>query len=155
MRCNEVHELIVAGSLTVPAQEHLNACPPCQSFARDEESLRAGFELLAKNEVPEPSWGFAARVLRGLDEAPARMFEPLEIIGRRAVLAAGALAMTVMMALALALSSSGPPREGRQGAFSLSRAESTETAETLLAGGVDENEEINLMPVSVNGGDSR
>ena len=155
MRCNEVHELIVAGSLTAPAQEHLDACPQCQSFARDEESLRAGFELLAKNEVPEPSWGFAARVLRGLDAAPARMFEPLEIIGRRAVLAAGALAMTVMMALALALSSSGPPREGRQGAFSLSRAESTETAETLLAGGVDENEEINLMPVSVNGGDSR
>ena len=153
MRCNEVHELIVAGSLTAPAQAHLDACPPCQSFARDEESLRAGFELLAKNEVPEPSWGFAARVLRGLDAAPARMFEPLEIIGRRAVLAAGALAMTVMMALAL--SSSGPLREGRQGAFSLTRGESAETVEILLAGGVDENEEINLMPVSVNGGDSR
>jgi len=153
MRCNEVHELIVAGSLTALAQEHLDACPQCQSFARDEESLRAGFELLAKNEVPEPSGGFAARVLRGLDEAPARMFEPLEIIGRRAVLAAGALAMTVMMALAL--SSSGPLREGRQGAFSLTRGESAETVEILLAGGVDENEEINLMPVSVNGGDSR
>jgi hypothetical protein len=81
------------------------------------------------------------------------MLEPLEIIGRRAVLAAGALAMTVMMALAL--SSSGPLRGERSGAFSLSRAEATESAETLLAGGVDENEEINLLPVSLNGGDSR
>ena len=90
-------------------------------------------------------------MLRGLGEAPARMLEPLEIIGRRAVLAAGALAMTVMMALAL--SSSGPLRGERSGAFSLSRAEATESAETLLAGGVDENEEINLLPVSLNGGE--
>lgn len=153
MRCNEVQELMVAGSLNGPAQEHLAACPQCRSFARDAESLDAGFALLAQDAAPEPSWGFAARVLRGLDETPARMFEPLEFIGRRAVLAAGALAMTVMMALAL--SSSGPLRGERPGTFALSSVESTETAETLLAGGVDENEEISLLPVSMNGGDSR
>ena len=153
MRCNEVQELIFGGSLTAPAQSHLDACPQCRALAREAESLDAGFALLAQDAVPEPSWGFASRVLRGLGEAPARMLEPLEIIGRRAVLAAGALAMTVMMALAL--SSSGPLRGERTGTFALSSVESTETAETLLAGGVDENEEINLLPVSLNGGDSR
>jgi hypothetical protein len=153
MRCNDVHELIFGGSLTAPAQEHLDACPQCRALAREAESLNAGFALLAQDAVPEPSWGFASRVLRGLNEAPSRMLEPLEIIGRRAVLVAGALAMTVMMALAL--SSSGPLRGERTGTFALSSVESTETAETLLAGGVDENEEINLLPVNVNGGDSR
>jgi len=153
MRCKDVQEIIIEESLHPSAREHLAACPQCQSFARDAESVQAGLELLARDVVPEPSWGFAARVLRGLDESPARIFEPLETIGRRAVLVAGAVAMTVMMVLAL--SSSGPVRAGDQGTFSLSRADSSESVETLLAGGVEENEEINLLPVSTNGGDSR
>jgi hypothetical protein len=153
MRCKDVQEIIIEGALDRAAREHLAACPQCQSFARDTESVQAGLELLAQDVVPEPSWGFAARVLRGLDESPARVFEPLETIGRRAVYLAGAVAMTVMMVLAL--SSSGPLRGRSQGTFSLSRADSSESVETLLAGGVDENDEINLLPVSTMGGESR
>jgi hypothetical protein len=153
MRCKDVQEIIIEGALGQSAREHLAACPQCQSFARDAESVQAGFELLARDVVPEPSWGFAARVLRSLDESPARVWESLETIGRRAVYFAGAVAMTVMMVLAL--SNSGPVRGRSQGTFSLSRADSSESAETLLAGGVDENDDINLLPVSTAGGESR
>lgn len=153
MQCNEVQDLIVAGSLDALTKQHLESCPACNSLARDAESLRGGLALLAQDVPPEPSWGFAARVLRHLDDAPARFMEPLEFIGRRAVLAAGALAMSVMMALAL--STSLAPRSDAQREFVWSRAESTESAETLLAGGVDESEEVSLLPVSTNGGDSR
>ncbi|MBI4164758.1 MAG: hypothetical protein HY508_03370 [Acidobacteria bacterium] len=152
MRCKDVQENIIEGSLDQLAREHLAACARCQSFARDAETVQAGFELLATDVVPEPSWGFAARVLRGLDESPARVFGSLETIGRRAVLAAGVVAMTVMMVLAL--SSTGPVRGRGQGSFSLARADSSESLETLLAGGVDEYEEINLLPVSAMGGES-
>jgi len=153
MRCSEVHERIVEGLLEGPAQAHLSACPTCQAFARDLRSLQAGFEFLARQAPPEPSWGFAARVLRRLDEAPPGLIEPLEIVARRAVLAAGALAMTAMMAFVL--SSSGPLRGGGSQSFSLARADSSETVETLLAGGIEESEELNLLPVTLNGADSR
>lgn len=153
MRCEKIQQNIIEESLDRAAREHLAVCPQCQSFARETESLQAGFKLLAQDSAPEPSWGFAARVLRRLEESPAALFEPLESIGRRAVYAAGAVAMTVMMALAL--SSSGPVREENSGTFSLSHGENSETVETLLAGGVDENEEMNLLPVGMNEGDSR
>lgn len=154
MRCKEVQESIVDGNPSAPAHEHLAACLECQALARDAEALQAGLKLLANDHdtLPEPSWGFAGRVLARLDESPARLFEPLEVIGRRAVYAAGLLAMTVMMVLAL--SKSGPVR-GSQETFSLTRAESSDTAEVLLAGGVDEYEELNVLPVNLNGGDSR
>jgi hypothetical protein len=153
MQCNEVQDLIVAGTLNGSLQEHLETCAQCRAFARDAELFEAGLTLLAKEAAPDPSWGFSARVLRRLDESSSRVLEPFESIGRRAVLLAGALAMTVVMVMAL--SSSGPLRSGSQQAVSWTRGESTESAETLLAGGVEETEEINLLPVSVNGGDSR
>ncbi len=153
MRCSEVQGMIVSVALNAAAREHLLSCTQCQAYARDSESLETGLALLAQDTLPEPSWGFAARVLRRLDEAPERIWEPFEAIGRRVVILASALAMTVVVVLAL--SSSGPLRSGGQQTFSWTRADATYSAETLLAGGVDENEDVNLLPVSANGGDSR
>jgi len=152
MRCKEVREWIVDGNLSAPAQAHLATCAECQSFARDAGVLNTAFEFLAEDAIPEPSWGFAGRVLARLNESPARLFDPLEVIGRRAVYAAGLLAMTIVMVLAL--SKSGPVR-GTQGTFSLKGSESSYTAEVLLAGGVDVSEEANVLPVNLNGGDLR
>ena len=152
MRCNDVQGRLMEGTMDAPANEHLAACPECRSFAGRVESLQTGFKFLAQEVAPEPSFGFAARVLRRLEDSPKSIFGPLEVIGRRAVLAAGAVAMTVM--LALAISSSSPLRGGGE-AFSFARADSSETLETLLAGGVEENEEMSLLPVSVNGADPR
>ncbi len=151
MRCKDIQEDIIEGALDSAAREHLAACAECRSFACAYEDLRAGLTFLASEAAPEPSWGFTDRVLRRLDEVPARVFEPLELIGRRAVYAAGAFAMTVM--LALAISSPGPLRGGET--FSLARAESPDTVETLLAGGVEENEELSLLPVATNGAEPR
>lgn len=152
MRCNEAQERLVEGSTDAPVGEHLAGCAECRSFAGSVESLQTGFKLLAQEATPEPSIGFAARVLRHLEESPKFVFEPLEVIGRRAVFAAGAVAMTIMMALAL--SSSGPIR-GTGSAFSMVQGDSSETVETFLAGGVEENEEMSVLPLSVNGAESR
>ena len=152
MRCKEVRELIVDGNMSAPAQAHLAICEGCRALARDAGVLDAAFKLLAEDAIPEPSWGFAGRVLARLNESPARLFDPLEVIGRRAVYAAGVLAMTVMMVLVL--SKSGPVR-GTQGTFSLRQSEHSYSAEVLLAGGVDVSEEANVLPVALNGGDLR
>ena len=150
MRCQEVQDHIIGGTLDASAREHLAACPNCASFAVENTKLAEAFAALAKVEAPEPSWGFADRVLRRLDESPAGFFEPLEVIGRRAVYAAGLVAMTVVMLLTLSsnatLSESAERFRG---------GDSVESAEILLAGGVDEVEEVNVLPENWNGGNSR
>lgn len=153
MRCQDIQENIIEGTMDAAASEHAASCAECRSFASAHEKLRAGLALLARDATPEPSWGFAQRVVRRLGEVPASVFEPLELIGRRAVLAAGALAMTVM--LALAISSSSPLRDGGSSGLSFARADASESVETLLAGGVEENEEMSLLPVSLNGAEPR
>ena len=153
MRCKEVQDGIVDGNLSPLAHAHVADCPECQAAARDAEGLHAGLKLLAADAPPEPSWGFAGRVLVRLDEKPARFFEPLEVIGRRAVLAAGVLATTLLMLAAF--STGGTTGGDARGSFSLTRNGASETAEVLLAGGVDEYEELNVLPDIVNGGDQR
>ena len=97
MNCKEVQDGIVDGNMSPLAHAHLAECTSCQAVAHDAEALHAGLKLLAADAPPEASWGFAGRVLARLDEKPTRFFEPLEVIGRRAVFAAGALAMTLLM----------------------------------------------------------
>jgi hypothetical protein len=149
MRCADIQDRIIEGRLEAGDREHLAACAECAAMARDAETLAAGLHLLAQEAAPEPSWGFSERVLRRLGEAPARFFEPLEVIGRRAVFAAGLLAATVLMVVTLSNPTS--LRERLDASFS----NSTESSEVLLAGGVDESEDLSVFPDGSMGGDSR
>jgi hypothetical protein len=70
--------------------------------------VRAGFHLLQREEAPEPSLGFAERLVRRLGEvskAPS-VADFFELAGRRFVYAT--LALTLLALLALAVPSTGP-----------------------------------------------
>ena len=67
MRCDDVQEKIVDGQPEALIREHLAACAECRAFARDWQQLQAGLRSLSGETAPEPSWGFAARVLRRID----------------------------------------------------------------------------------------
>ncbi len=114
MRCEELWENLeeLGGTeLPAPLRKHLTSCPACQSYARDWRLTRAGLRLLASEPLPEPSVGFAARLVRRLDglaEVGRSSEQFLEQAGRRFVYASLLLALTVL--LALLLPSSGPLR---------------------------------------------
>ncbi len=115
MRCEEVRKTLLEGwlqDLAEPARTHLSGCPECRLYARDLGLLRGGFLALAREPVPEPSWGFAERLLRRLDESAATQTfaeEFFERVGRRVVYVAGTLALLLL--LVLAVPSSGPLRD--------------------------------------------
>jgi anti-sigma factor RsiW len=112
MRCEEVHRIFVedwSEEISAPVREHLAGCPACGTLAREYGLLRAGLRALAAQPAPEPSWGFATRVLRRLEETRDEASgEFLERAGRRVVYATCILALTLL--LALVLPSSGPVR---------------------------------------------
>jgi len=105
MRCREIQEALDEFNgieATVFLREHLDRCRSCRSYAESRRLVRAGFKALAEEPVPEASVGFAARLVRSLEETvgrvdPAREF--LERAGRRAVYASLVLAMTVLLGL--------------------------------------------------------
>jgi anti-sigma factor RsiW len=113
MRCEEMRRMILEEwPEEVPAavREHVAGCAECRAYVRDFAIVRAGLRALAAEPAPEPSWGFATRVLRRLEERREEMSgEFLERAGRRVVYATCVLALTLL--LALALPSSGPLRE--------------------------------------------
>jgi hypothetical protein len=149
MHCEDVREAIVDGELHEGARQHLTVCADCRSLARDREILKAGWETLAKEAAPEPSWGFAARVLRRLDESAAEEMEFFERVGRRVVYAASVVAAVVLMALALP--GSGPLRGTASAELSLASAATSTTAAVLFTGEIDESDEMIPLPVAVNG----
>jgi len=114
MRCKQVAEILGetgADRIPEPVIAHLSACPGCAETWKDLRLLRAGFEMLAKDQVPESSIGFGARVIRRLDDAldsGGAAAEFIERIGRRFVLAGLLLAISLL--LGLALPASGPFR---------------------------------------------
>lgn len=115
MRCEEVRQTLLedwSQDVTESTRTHLSGCPECRLYARDLGLLRGGFLALAHEPVPEPSWGFAERLLRRLDESAATQTfaeEFFERVGRRVVYAAGTLALLFL--LVLAVPSSGPLRD--------------------------------------------
>lgn len=113
MRCDEFQERLedLEGlELPAPLREHATGCTVCRAYLRDWRMARAGLRLLAAEPAPDLPVGFAARLLRRLEEAPpVRSSEEfLERVGRRFVYASLALALTVL--LFLLLPSSGPLR---------------------------------------------
>jgi len=115
VRCEEVREILVESKpqeIPAPVEEHLSACAGCQEYARSWRLVSAGFEVLTEERVPDASLGFAARLVRRLEEARQGFGSGAEIwerAGRRFVYAA--LLLTLTMLLALLLPSSGPLRE--------------------------------------------
>jgi hypothetical protein len=114
MGCDEVRNTILEGwdgEVAGSAREHLAGCAACQAFARRHRLLRAGFGALAAEPPREPSWGFATRVMRRLEEAAVQRSvaeEFLERVGRRVVYVTCVLAL--MLVLALTLPATGPVR---------------------------------------------
>jgi hypothetical protein len=111
MRCQEINEIVESGAEWTPAlREHLKNCPACAAMARDAARLRAGLAVLRNEQPPEPSWGFAQRVMQRLTEVAEQGVgqEFFERAGRRVVFAT--LVVTLMALLSLVLPSSGPLR---------------------------------------------
>jgi hypothetical protein len=110
MRCEDAHAMLIegeGGEQSAALRAHVAMCAACQAYARDMEGLRAGFRALAAQAAPEPSWGFAARLVRRLDELEekSRGADFLEQVGRRVVYAAGLLTLLLLLALVLPASS--------------------------------------------------
>lgn len=113
MQCRDLRERVDewwAGERSPEVREHLASCPACEAYLRDARLVRAGFRVLAEEPAPEPSVGFAARLVRALGEATeGRAAEEfLERVGRRFVYATSLL--TLIALLALMLPASGPFR---------------------------------------------
>ncbi len=125
MRCDEVRQLLEEGTeLVGRGREHLARCADCQAYARRWSLIRAGLAALAEQPPPEPSLGFAARLVRRLEEAiPAGSLREdfLEFVGRRVVLTG--LLLVLLSLVALVAPPSGPVRESQTMAAGLGRPE--------------------------------
>jgi anti-sigma factor RsiW len=113
MRCEHIRERLDSlweGEETAEVRRHLAACSACARAYRDLRLVRAGLRLWKREEAPEPTLGFAERLVRRLGElgqAPS-VADFFEQVGRRFVYAT--LALTCLVLLAVALPSTGPIR---------------------------------------------
>jgi len=113
MRCSDIRDCLDTlweRGETPEIRRHLNDCPACSAYHRELRLLRAGFTLLKREPVVEPSLGFAERLVRQLNTAGRApvLAEFFERGGRRFVLAT--LVFTFLCLLALVLPSTGPVR---------------------------------------------
>jgi hypothetical protein len=112
MRCDAVRQIVEEGMARTPAVEaHVESCAGCKEYLRNWGTLRAGLVALRAEEPPEPMLGFTTRLMRRLENAPAEFpfgQQIIDQIARRVVYAT--LMVAFMLALLLALPSSGPLR---------------------------------------------
>lgn len=112
MRCDAVRRTVEEGMTRTPAvQVHVESCSGCKEYLRKWEMLQAGLVAIRGEEPPDPSIGFTSRLMRRLENAsPEFQFgqQLIDQIARRVVYAT--LMVAVMLALILALPSSGPFR---------------------------------------------
>ena len=114
MRCNDIRECLDSswdGEVSLEVGEHAAECAACARYWRDLHLVRAGFRVLKREPVPEPSWGFTERLVRHLGELASQpsVGEFFEQIGRRFVYTT--LVLTILALMALVLPSTGPVRE--------------------------------------------
>jgi hypothetical protein len=114
MRCDDIRECLDSSwESRVPPEvrKHVAECGACERYLRDLSLVRAGFRVLRREAVPEPSWGFTERLVRQLGELATQpsVGEFFEQIGRRFVYTT--LVLTVLTLMALILPSTGPVRE--------------------------------------------
>jgi len=113
MRCEDVREQVDelwAGEVPAAVRLHLASCPACAGYVRDLRLVRTGFHLLTGEPAPEPSLGFAARLVRRLKESSEQDAREafFESVGRRFVYAT--LTLVMFLVLALVVPSTGPVR---------------------------------------------
>jgi hypothetical protein len=137
MRCKNVEEILYEtedGNLTPIAAEHLAACPHCADTWKELRLMRAGFNAMAQDPVPEAMLGFSARVVRRLEsavDANRATAEFIERVGRRFVLAGMLLTMSFL--LVFGLPASGPLRgPGKDEPYITQPEQSVSTEATLL-----------------------
>jgi anti-sigma factor RsiW len=130
MRCGKIRKLIIAEGVVPPPgraleiEKHLAECAECTAYARDWAQVRTALRRVAEEPAPEPSFGFAARLVRRMPAAEAEAREvSLERTGRRFVLA-GLLAAVLLM-LGLVLPPSGPLRSPEAAEIQTARVEAT------------------------------
>jgi len=113
MRCDDIRDRLDNlwdGQQPTDVREHLTGCAECSAYHRDLRLLRAGLNLWKRDGCPNPSLGFAERLVRQLGEitnAPS-MADFFERVGRRFVYAT--LALSLLALLALTVPPSGPIR---------------------------------------------
>jgi len=113
MRCELVREefdKLWEGEATAEVRQHLTQCGACARYYRDLRLVREGLRLWKREEAPQPSLGFAERLIRqlgDLSKAPS-VGDFFERVGRRFVYAT--LVLTCLALLALALPATGPVR---------------------------------------------
>jgi hypothetical protein len=113
MRCGQVRKTVMeeTGIRSAAVQEHLRTCRSCSAYLRQWDVLESGFQGLAAQAAPEPSVGFARRVVRSLpDPGVAGRMIDLSLVraGRRFVYAA--LTTALLLVLGLLVPASGPVR---------------------------------------------
>jgi anti-sigma factor RsiW len=112
MRCGKARQLMLeeSGDGAVRLEQHLAACPACAAEAQDWARLQQGMRQFAMQAVPEPSLGFASRLVRNLQEVSGleRAGDFLERAGRRFVYAA--LLATLLLFGILVVPNSSPVR---------------------------------------------
>jgi anti-sigma factor RsiW len=126
MRCRKLRKLITAESAvrSPEIEDHLAHCPECAAYVSDWERLRSTMRRMAAEPAPEPSIGFAARLVRQLPNAAAaaRARElSLERTGRRFVF--GSLLAALLLALGLLVPPSGPIRSPEAAEIQTARSE--------------------------------
>ncbi len=153
MRCKAVRkalEELGELGLTEAGRQHLAACPECQTWWKDLEWLRAGFLQLKQEEPPQPTLGFAQRMVRRLEERPAPAWRPSDLFeqaGRRVVWAT--LLLTLALLLGMTLPSSGPVRGADVSEIYLTHPEQSSYSEGILPA-VDQSDEGTTQPVQVS-----
>jgi hypothetical protein len=112
MRCKVAREMMEEDlRITPELQAHLASCMACADYARGWDLVHRGLATLRAQEPPQPSTGFAARVVRRLARASQEATggqQFLVEVGRRVVYAT--LLVALMLVLALVVPSSGPVR---------------------------------------------
>lgn len=154
MQCKELHERVDelwAEEHSAEVREHLAGCPACEGYLRHARLLRAGIRVLAEEPAPEPSVGFAARLVRALGEAAeGRAAEEfLERVGRRFVYATSIL--TLIALLALIVPSSGPVRAPASANLLVLQPEVVTAVLDPIGGDLQDPQD--LTPVDLNGED--
>lgn len=153
MRCKNAQDILISGGADARVTEHLQVCPVCRGFARDYENLQEGWHALAAHPAPEPSWGFAQRVLSRLEELPARAGAEenfFERVGRRVVYATGVLAFILL--IALALPSSGPLRGPMPTEVFVAQSDRLVTTFPEFSADSEDIQTVNPTPVDPKGG---
>jgi hypothetical protein len=111
MRCGQARRLVLEENGARRLQEHLAACSGCAAYADDWARLQAGMRRVAMQATPEPSFGFAGRLVRNLQDASGAQRAGeffLERAGRRFIYAA--LLATLLLFGVLVVPRSSPVR---------------------------------------------